>query len=276
MARVSVGNEYFRQQERRRLQHQDEIEEQKPQASVQNDEVRLLQEQLESMKKAKEAADKQNEQLSTQVKSLQERIEENGPSDIMRRLDEIERDVDQKHTDIKHQLAEIRSLLQQHPEYSPKKNADPSEGSLGIPWGLPRSRPWSSGLESTPLTRKVSKTQKKLVPELGRKIPIFEDPPNSKPLVSLLPVKEIEPFQDEPNENAEFESIFVKPKITKIKQEPKIEPKQRPKRRTRGRPLANISNDIDEDENDDKVFDFVKQDDVLSQAHTRGKRRRKA
>lgn len=293
MARVSVGNEYFRQQGRRKLSNHEAYYEDHPQdvndhRTENNDSI---QEELVRMKQAKEEAEKRAAQLDTELTALKSQTLKN---DVMESLSQFERDLDEKYHEIKNAIADFKAGLgsSEKENETPLKPEEPNERPpdeqstmLGIPWGLPRTaekRPWSSGLESTPLPRKVvSLAGKKLVPELGKRFPIYEDPPKQKTNTnsSLLPLKNVEAFQDEPVENAEFQSIFAQPKVPvkQVKEEPT---KPRPRRRTRRSPLTNISTYGNEAENAEevggKVFDFVEQDHLLSQAQSLGKRRRRA
>lgn len=296
MARVSVSNEFFRQKERRQLMHEDS-------GDPNQQELEALRAKVEQMEATIRQSEQRNELLVQEMDALREKFTDRlEQASILERLNDFEEAFLKKCEETASAIKELRkeANLPEKEKMSTipsRPQAAVQSQSLGIPWGAPNTRPWSSELESTALSIKESLLRKRLAPELGTKITIYDDQKDKATkdadhLFEILDDNLTSPLaknsslvkQSSPDcQNIENAPDLGAPHSRTRSKSPSKEPngvKKEPVRRTRRRrraPLSNITSKGNiESDDDDAVFDFVEQEDLLAQTNRRSKRRRAA
>lgn len=296
MARVSVSNEFFRQKARRQLMHEEDH------SQTRLSELDSLKAKVDKMAVTIQESQKRNELLVQEIGTLKDQLHNPSESLLLRRIEEIEKNFFHKVSDTAKAINDLRKeaclptndKLANITASSTMMSRPPQpQASLGIPWGAPNSRPWSSELESTAISVKDTLLRKRLAPELGTKITIFEDASrdpsiadasqNHEHLFEVLDTNLTPPIakNSSPSRPGNFENIptLDAPHTrTRSKSPPKqikIEPARRTRRQTRRKPLSNITSkaNAEEESEDDAVFDFVEPDDLVRETGRRKRRK---
>lgn len=293
MARVSVSNEFFRQKARRQLMHEEE--------DPRELELQKLKAKVEQMEATIHQSEKRNDLLTQEMEALREEFSAKPEDSVMsKKLEEAENAFLQKCEEMASTINQLRKdanlpLSEKLSNFVNTPQPPKQTESLGIPWGAPNTRPWSSELESTALSIKESLLRKRLAPELGTKITIYDDQKDKADgkdhdyLFEMLDDKLTSPLAKNSsptranNNISNIENVpdlgapFVRTRSKSPPKEMKKEPVRKTRRRTRRAPLSNITsrgNADDETDDDDAVFDFVELDDLVHQPARRSKRKR--
>lgn len=288
MARVSVSNEFFRQKARRQLMNEED--------DRRMEELEALRAKVEQMEATIQQSEKRNEVLIQEMDAMRKGLTAKpDPGSIQERISELEGTFLKKCEETalainqlrkEANLAESEKLSSMVATPQVPKQSE----SLGIPWGAPNTRPWSSELESTALSIKESLLRKRLAPELGTKITIYDDQKHkdaskhdflfellddnlTSPIAKNSSPTRLSNIENIPDLDAPHSRTRSK-SPTKETKNIKKEPVRKTRRRRRA-PLSNITSKGNmESDDDDAVFDFVEQDELLAQNNRRSKRRR--